>query len=367
MNRHLSIYRTIYRNVGLQLRPLVTFGLLQVRHLINGASRAADHLLYPGFRKQTIDRPIFILGNPRSGTTFLHRFLLESQQLCAFELWEMLMPAISFRRSFDGLIDKLASLSPAKYHNSAAHETGLRDIETDDAMAFFNFMDGGFLWSYYLAWEDRWGSEQSKRYFEPRRYGNGASERVIRYLESCWRRNLFLKKKPRILVKSSLFTLEVESLLERYPDCKLLYAVRDPLQSIPSGLNMITEVLENAYGMLSRAPEERRQRYLENLYQAACQTYRSFYELHQSGAIPAKNLCVVPFPKLMNELEPTITELVEFLELDPPNAFWESLAARARKQRAYRSGHAYSLDKFGLSEQRIRSDLAFVYQNYEVQ
>ena len=58
-----------------------------------------DRILFPAYRKQPIDRPVFIVGNPRSGTTFLHRLLLGSgDDLAAFELWEMLFPAITARK-----------------------------------------------------------------------------------------------------------------------------------------------------------------------------------------------------------------------------------------------------------------------------
>ena len=100
MLRYLRLYRTIIRTFGFRVRPIFTFLLKQIHRLISGGTRGLDHVVYPGFKKRKLDRPIFILGNPRSGTTFVHRFLLNSQRLCAFELWEMLLPAITARRMF---------------------------------------------------------------------------------------------------------------------------------------------------------------------------------------------------------------------------------------------------------------------------
>src|SRR5688500_20243150 len=34
-----------------------------------------DDILFPGHKKQPIEKPLFILGNLRSGSTFLHRLL----------------------------------------------------------------------------------------------------------------------------------------------------------------------------------------------------------------------------------------------------------------------------------------------------
>ena len=50
--------------------------------------------------------------NPRSGTTFTHRFLLGSGELCSTEIWEMLFPAISaFVRTITSMLDSSRSLS----------------------------------------------------------------------------------------------------------------------------------------------------------------------------------------------------------------------------------------------------------------
>ena len=46
----------------------------------------------PGILRQPIDRPIFITGLPRSGTTFLHRLLLEDPDNRAPRVWQTIYP-----------------------------------------------------------------------------------------------------------------------------------------------------------------------------------------------------------------------------------------------------------------------------------
>ena len=366
MLRYLRLYRTIIRTFGFRVRPIFTFLLKQIHRLISGGTRGLDHVVYPGFKKRKLDRPIFILGNPRSGTTFVHRFLLNSQRLCAFELWEMLLPAITARRMFGGVLKALAPFNPARYHSSEAHETSLRDIETDDVAWFMHAVDGPFLWAYFHAWEDTWGSEQSKRAMDLG-YDTATRERLFRYMEGCWRRNMHAKDRDRIICKTSVLSSQAAYLLERYPDAKLLYLVRDPMSTIPSGMSLLTGVLEGAYDIWRGTSAEARERYLENLYQASCSWYRSYHELVQSGAIRPEQHLVVPYPSLLADLEGTMTRIAEFTELDPVPEFWDKLKAQAEKQKTRKSGHKYSLEKFGLTEERIRKDLAFVYDNYEVE
>ena len=76
MNHYVELYRTINKTFGFRLRPLGTFVALQVRQAMSSLTLRLDRIAFPGYRQQPIDRPIFIVGNPRSGTTFLHRLLL---------------------------------------------------------------------------------------------------------------------------------------------------------------------------------------------------------------------------------------------------------------------------------------------------
>jgi hypothetical protein len=366
MLKYFDIYRTIVRTFGFRLRPFGTFGLMQVRRLLDATTRGLDHVLFPGFRRLPLDRPVFILGNPRSGTTFLHRFLLNTDRLAAFALYEMLFPAITARKLLGGVVHRFAPFSPARYHSSAAHETSLRDVEADDVMTFFHFLEGGFLWSYFSAWTDTWGSDRCRRVFWLDDEPLPDQERYFRFLEACWRRNLYAKRQARLVAKASTFTLRVKTLLRRYPDCKILYMVRDPVATIPSGMSLVTGVLERAYDMFHRTREADRQRYLENLYQASCHLFRYFHDVWRAGAIPERNLHIVTYPRLMGELEPTMRGILEFLEIDPAPGFAEKVREQAEKQRTRRSEHEYSPEQFGLSADRIRADLRFVYQSFAV-
>ncbi len=286
MGHYLKLYRTINKTFGFWLRPLGTFLVLQVRQGISAATLGLDHLIYPRHRKQGIDRPIFIIGNPRSGTTFLHRLLLGAGGMAAFELWEMLLPAITARKLLGRVVPRLDRLSPARYHPSDVHDTSLRGVETDDVLWFFRTLDGPFAWAYFLAWQDTWGSELSRREFAIDGETARAEERFFRYHEACWRRNLTYKRCNRVLAKTSMFTMRLEALLRRYPDCKLVYVIRDPVEVIPSGMSLLAGVLENGYDVWNRTRAEDQQRWLENLYQASCEMLRSFHEAQSAGLIP---------------------------------------------------------------------------------
>lgn len=364
MNHYLRLYRAINKTFGTYIRPLGTFLVLQLRQAISATTLGLDHLFFPRHRKQKIDRPIIIIGNPRSGTTFLHRLLLGAGPVASFELWEMLFPAITARKLLGRIIPRFDRLSPARYHPSDVHDTNLRGIETDDVMWFFRTLDGPFAWCYFLAWQDTWGSELSRRTFGIEGVTAHDREKFFGYYEACWRRNLTYKRASRVLAKSSMLTFRLEEVIERYPDCKLVYVIRDPVEVIPSGMSLVAGVLENVYDVWNRTNKEDQQRWVENLYQASCDILGSFHEALSAGLIPEKNLCVVRYSDLIENLEPTIERITEFAELEPSMEFREEVRAQAERQRNYKSRHKHSPERFELSPDRIQRDLGYVYEAF---
>jgi hypothetical protein len=366
VGHYLRVYKVIGQTFGLWFRPLGAFGLLQLRQVVSAITLGLDYVFYPSHRKQAIDRPIFIIGNPRSGTTFLHRLLVGAGDMAALELWEMMFPAITARKLLGGIVPRLDKLSPARYHPSDVHDTSLRGIETDDVAWFFRTMSGPFAWAYFLAWQDTWGSGLSRREFAIDGVTPREEERFFDYYDACWRRNLTLKRANRVLAKTSMLTMRLEAVLRRYPDCKLVYVIRDPVEVIPSGMSLLASVLENGYDVWNRTKEVDQRRWLENLYLASCDMLRYFHDAHTSGKIPERNLCIVRYEDLINDLEPTMERILDFVEIKPTEAFVDEVREQAARQRSYTSGHGHSPSQFGLTPERIQADLGFVYDAFGI-
>ena len=68
---------------------IVLFLLLRV---IVWTVRLLDHLFFPAYKKQKIVSPIYIIGNPRSGTTFTHRLISKDKRFTYFELFHTIFP-----------------------------------------------------------------------------------------------------------------------------------------------------------------------------------------------------------------------------------------------------------------------------------
>src|SRR5215813_3397313 len=69
-----------------------------------------DDILFPGHKIQPIEKPLFILGNLRSGSTFLHRLLSrDSETFASLTTWDIyLTPSVTQKKitQFVARLDK---------------------------------------------------------------------------------------------------------------------------------------------------------------------------------------------------------------------------------------------------------------------
>lgn len=63
------------------------------RLLVNRLRIALDRKQYPGIAEEKIERPIFVVGFPRSGTTLLHSLLAEDPDVLALRSWHAFAPS----------------------------------------------------------------------------------------------------------------------------------------------------------------------------------------------------------------------------------------------------------------------------------
>jgi len=145
----------------------------------------------------------------------------------------------------------------------------------------------------------------------------------------------------------------------------MIYIVRDPCSVIPSGLSLLEQLSDAQYG-IKDLPEDVKQRFFDNLYKGEVLFYKLFHDAYTSGQIPEENLLVVRFTDMMERFEEVMDQITEFAGLEVTEQVRAKIEARGEKQRAYKSSHKYSLEQFGLTEEQVREDLAFVYETFEM-
>src|SRR5581483_2368289 len=121
-----------------------------------------DHVFFPQFRRTQLPGPVFIVGNPRSGTTILHRVMARDPQFFYFKSWELFFPSLLQKTVLDFLgwcdgkmgrpFERIVAAREARQFQSLnrMHEFGLFLPEEDDKLLVHMLatIDSAFLFPY---------------------------------------------------------------------------------------------------------------------------------------------------------------------------------------------------------------------------
>ena len=357
ISRMLKVYKAVSSTFHLYVAPVFTFLGLFLLHVFVTLGMGLDHIFFPSVRKKQIDRPIVIVGNPRSGTTFLQRFLVDNGFGMGSRLWKMIYPSLTLQTLLKPFLPLMEKFSPAKHHAHAAHKTSLTGIETDDPSLMFRYFDGFFIYGFFLSWLE----EDVRDMFDPDI--RDTSKRDFKWIARLWKRILIGEKQDRIVAKLFSLGIRLPRFLESFPDAKILYMVRDPLQTVPSGLSLVTGVLDGRFGFWN-LPEEKRHHFIGRLYAAFLDLSMRFFTDYVNGRIPEEKIKIVTFNRLMQNFDDLMFEVVDFVGQPLTDDLEKTIRETAGKQRNFKSGHTYDLAKFGLTEEQIRNDYAPIYDTF---
>ena len=356
LKRIARVYLILGKTFNAWFSPLTSGVMVLVLRMIVGIGRIFDHVIFWGIRKPLKD-PIIIVGNPRSGTTFLHRFLIKENIGTGSQLWQMLYPSVTLQKCIKPFLPILEKISPARHHSTAAHKTSLTSVETDDVSLLFRYLDGFFLYGFFLTFDD----EDLFHWVDPNI--TDRSSRDFSWFESMWKRNILTNKGERYIGKLFSLSSNLPAFQKRFPDAKVLYMVRDPLNVIPSGLSLVTGVLDKKFNFWS-LDEKIRMRFIDRLYNALIELLNRFHHDWTNNNINKENVLVVRFDIMMNDFETLMDQIINFIDIEKKDSLAKVIQDTAESQKSYKSKHKYDLEKFGLTEDRIKMDCKAIYQTF---
>ena len=144
LKRITRAYLIIGKTFNTWVSPLFSGLLIFFLRFVVLLGRLVDHIIFWAIRRP-LKNPIIIVGNPRSGTTFLHRFLINQNIGTGSQLWQMVYPSFILQKFLKRFLPLMEFISPARHHSTVAHKTSLTSIETDDVSLLFRYLDGFFF------------------------------------------------------------------------------------------------------------------------------------------------------------------------------------------------------------------------------
>jgi hypothetical protein len=188
----------------------------------------ADRAQHPELADEAIAAPVFIVGQPRSGSTHLHALLACVEGVRAPQLWEMSAPSPPPERATYLTDPRIAAVQamvdqvPAEM--MVRHPMGATRPEQCNALMDWTFLNQAWMASYAISSYRDWflDADYAPMY--------EAHRRSLQQLQ--WHHP------GRWVLKYPKHLLSLDALLAQYPDAVLLWTHRDPAAVLPSVMSL---------------------------------------------------------------------------------------------------------------------------------
>ena len=358
---YFHIVKAAWKNFGLKPIFWGWLLLLPLFALFTHFTLWLDRFFFPQYLQVKVKDPIFIIGNPRSGTSFLHRSLTQTGEFAAFETWQLFLPSLTARALFKPIINYLirsdrATIMP----ESNGHGLYLNAIEHDEFL-FLHKLDTQFaILLTPLAFDDREYPELRQPDLQP----DSRRRSSARFFKECLQRHLYYTSKERVIAQGHFSTNRIKTLIETFPDARFIYLVRSPYETIPSHLSLEYKTFQHLWNK-KNIPTDKLQRYLQRRYQYDIELYRYFYELQKNQEIPREKIVILRYGELCSSLESAFEQIVAFTEIKPSKKLQQAIKLQAQKQKNYQRKHKINaLEEFSLTSEQIAEDFDFVFDKY---
>ncbi len=354
-----------YRLTLRRVLVLIIWLLLYIpAQIINRIFFLLDELFFPRYRQQQVRQPVFIIGNPRSGTTFLHRLMDEDKQhFTSFKVWEMIFaPSITQRKLIWGLLaiarlvgaplQKMKQkLNKSIEEQTKAHAVRIDAAEEDDHI-LIHAWSSETLWALYPIAE-----EMLPYFYFDRDIPRPQQDRIMKFYHSMVKRHLYAHGgNLTLLSKNPAQTPKIASLLRTFPDARFINLARSPFKSVPSMMSFMAAGWHLLCDPLEQYPHQ------QEFFDVMGFFYRyplEYFEQNPGGCLFLRYENMVQDPKT------TIQSVYQFLELPFSPHFELTVDRETEKASRFRSEHQYSLEEMNLTEQRLLDEYKDIFSFYE--
>ncbi len=338
---------------------LPAFALLQTLHW---SALLLDEVLFPDYRQVRPDGAVFVVGIPRSGTTFLHRVLArDRERFTTLRLWELVFaPAICEKlillgaARIDGFfgspVRRLASLISKRLTPSfdKVHRLSLTEPEEDFLLLT------PVLACFLLIVPFPFAPEMQNLARFDEKLSHAERKRVIEFYKAMLQRHLYVFGSHRILLSKNVsFTPMLRSLHTTLPKARFVICIRSPQEALASQISAMEgswRLFGNDFGF-----EFFESQWLELM------DYYFAHLVEMSAHIPKQQHLVVEMGAMRSDLQDCVRRLYQRFHFSLTDRYTALLREETQAAASYRSSHHYSLEAYGLNPEDIRQRYSRMY------
>jgi hypothetical protein len=294
----------------------------------------------PAYAEVAIDRPVFITGLPRTGTTALHRLLAADPASQGLEMWLAQVPQPRPPRDTwrDNVVFNYIEAAFARHHEEHPEFMGVHYMAADQVEECWQLLQQSmrsvsFETLAYVPGYSAWLREQD---------WTGAYRRH--------RRNLQLIGLPdagrRWVLKNPSHLFALDALLAAYPDALVIQTHRTPQTAIASACSLAAHASAGWSRVFAGALIGRTQL---DLWARGLALFTAVRARHD----PAR-FCDVRYDDLVADPAGTVESVYQYFGLPLSGAAADAIRSLAAAARAGGdSAHRYALDEFGLTGEDV--------------
>ncbi|MCB1696571.1 MAG: sulfotransferase [Pseudomonadales bacterium] len=363
--RHVWALKSWRGRNRMLFRLLVLVPLTTVFH---GICFLLDYLLFPRLWRQQVIKPVFIVGHARSGSTLCHRLMAaDGETFSYFLYWETFFPSLLQKKIIRALgwvdvnllggpIRKRLEVWDEKMFGSSRHIHNM-SLWTSEEDQFV--MRAAFVtqqWALDVPMMDKLDLFHLDRMPETRR------RRWMHHYRECVKRQLLLNGGDGThLSKNPMMSGWVDSLIQAFPDARIVVVMRDPAQCIPSVLKLMQFSWRGR-----RWKHDDYAASMRELIRISFDTFRNPRDV--LARHPTTPQVIVDYRKLTTQPRDTLLAIYAALGMTVSADFDAYLLAQESRERGHKTPFTYSIEEFtqdGLSRERIESELADFYAEFD--
>ena len=311
-----------------------------------------DDILFPDYKNQPIEKPLFILGNLRSGSTFLHRLLSrDSETFTSLTTWDIyLTPSVTQKKitQFFARIDNklgghlhraLHAFDRATLGKIKIHQISFFQPEEDENI-HLHIWDGFFVTFLFPFMDEFPNYQHFDEALSPEH-----KRRIMTFYKSMVQRHMYATGKKYYVAKNPAFSAKIETLVEFFPEARIIYLARNPLDMLPSTVSWIN------YARRQFTDPKETWLYIDEIVDMTQHWYR--HPLKYLDSHPSPRNLIINYDDLIQRPEAVLRSFYEqFGYPDKPGL--DVIVDEAVKETlSFNSDHVYSYEEMGFTRQQI--------------
>ena len=299
-----------------------------------------------------IEKPVFVLGLPRTGTTFLQNLLFQDDHFRHLHYWEQV--AVGPQPTHENLqdnyiikscvsfVENLKTIAPEFF---IAHEINPYGPEECNGLMERNFTSIIYFMfrniPSYIDWFQTHDMTETYDYHKQQ----------LQFL------GYHFKKKQWVL-KAPVHLFFLKYLFKTYPDARILHLHRDPLELVPSMASLV--VISRQIHSNHVDAEETADQILDWVRKIITNSI-AFRNEHGSD-----RFLDLSYNELVRDPMNTLNQIYKWLGVNINNEIQSNISSWLENSKRKRVGkaHHYSLEQFNLTEKIIQNEFSHYYDRY---